>query len=369
VAARAAPLRTWHDPPGMTDPVFFQPASSLTAQEIAALTGASLLPGAPPERRISGIAALDRAAPGELSFMQSPRHEAEFAATHAGICLTTRRFADLAPKRTVVLVTAAPYRAFVTIAQKLYPQALRPSSLFEASGVSASALVHPTARLENGVTIDPGAIVGPRAEIGTGTVVAAGAVIGPDVRVGRDCAIGAGVTISHALIGDRVIIYPGARIGQDGFGHLPGAQGHEKVPQIGRVIIQDRVEIGANSTIDRGAIRDTVIGEGTKIDNLVQIAHNVEIGRHCLLAGQTGISGSSIVGDYVMMGGQVGIADNIRIGDRAMIGASSGVGRNIPAGERFIGTPAEPVRDFMKGLKALRRLARQGGSAAEEGDE
>ena len=353
----------------MSEPVFFQAVNGLTAQEIAALTGASLLPGATGERRISGIASLDRAAPSELSFMQSPRHEAQFATTHAGICLTTRRFAGLAPARTVALVTAAPYRAFVTVAQKLYPQALRPSSLFEASGVSASALVHPTARLENGVTIDPAAIIGPRAEIGAGTVVGPAAAIGADVRIGRDCAIGAGVTISHALIGDRVIIYPGARIGQDGFGQLPGPKGHEKVPQVGRVIIQDGVEVGANSTVDRGAIRDTVIGEGTKIDNLVQIAHNVEIGRHCLLAAQTGVSGSSIVGDYVIMGGQVGIADNLRIGDRAMIGASSGVGRHIPADGRFFGTPAEPVDEYMKGIKAVRRLARRTGGKEEGADE
>jgi UDP-3-O-[3-hydroxymyristoyl] glucosamine N-acyltransferase len=353
----------------MTEPVFFQAPNGLTAQEIATLTGATLLPGAQAERRISSIAPLDRAGPGDLSFMQSPKHEAQFAKSYAGICLVTPRFAGTAPAHVVALVTPAPYRAFVSVAQKLYPQALRPSSLFEASGVAAGALVHPTARLENGVTVDPAAIVGPRAEIGAGTVIGPTAVIGPDVRIGRDCAIGAGVTISHALIGDRVIIYPGARIGQDGFGHLPSQKGHDKVPQIGRVIIQDGVEIGANATVDRGAIRDTVIGEGSKIDNLVQIAHNVEIGRHCLLAGQTGISGSSVVGDYVMMGGQVGIADNIRIGDRAMIGASSGVGRDIPAGERYIGTPAEPVREFMKGLKALRRLVRQSGSREEGGDE
>ena len=346
----------------MTEPVFLQAASGLTAREIAALTGAALAPGADGARRIGAIAPLDRAGPSDLSFMQSPKHEAQFLATHAGICLTTRHFAERAPVHVVALVTASPYRAFVTVAQTLYPKALRPSSLFEASGVSSSALVHPSARLEAGVIVDPAAIVGPRAEIGAGTVIGPGAVIGPDVRIGRDCAIGASVTISHALIGDRVIIYPGARIGQDGFGHLPGAQGHDKVPQIGRVILQDGVEIGANSTVDRGAIRDTVIGEGSKIDNLVQIAHNVEIGRHCLLAGQTGISGSSIVGDYVMMGGQVGIADNIRIGDGAMIGASSGVGRDIPAGERYIGTPAEPVREFMKGIKAVRRLVRQAGA-------
>jgi UDP-3-O-[3-hydroxymyristoyl] glucosamine N-acyltransferase len=272
------------------------------------------------------------------------------------------KFAANAPAYMAVLVTPAPYRAFVAVAQKLYPGAMRPSSLFEASGVSASALVHPSARLESGVVIDPAAVIGPRAEIGAGTVIAPGAVIGPDVRIGRGCVIGASATIVHALIGDRVIIHAGVRIGQDGFGYLPGAAGHGKVPQVGRVIIQDGAEIGANSTLDRGAIRDTVIGEGTKIDNLVQIAHNVEIGRHCVLAAYTGISGSCSIGDYVMMGGRVGVTDNITIGAGAMIAAGSGVMSNVPAGEKWGGAPAQPARDWLKANAALRRLARRGGA-------
>jgi UDP-3-O-[3-hydroxymyristoyl] glucosamine N-acyltransferase len=215
------------------------------------------------------------------------------------------------------------------------------------------------------VTIDPLAIVGPGAEIGAGTLIAAGAVIGPGVRIGRDCAIGAGATVLCALIGDRVIIHPGARIGQDGFGYLPTPGGHQKIPQARRVIIQDDVEIGANTTVDRGSTRDTVIGEGTKIDNLVQIAHNVSIGRHCLIAGQTGISGSSQVGDFVMMGGQVGLADNVSIGAGAMLGAKAGLMSDVPAGGKWLGSPAEPVRDFMKGVAVVRRLARRGGKQGE----
>jgi UDP-3-O-[3-hydroxymyristoyl] glucosamine N-acyltransferase len=344
----------------MTEPRFFERPEGLTAQEIAALTGAVLRGSA--DRRIGGIAPLDRASPGDLSFMQSPKYLSQFTATLAGICLTTEKFAAKAPAHVAVLVTPAPYRAFVAVAQKLYPGAMRPSSLFEASGVSSSALVHPSARLESGVVIDPAAVIGPRAEIGAGTVIAPGAVIGPDVRIGRGCAIGAGATIVHALIGDRVIIHAGVRIGQDGFGYLPGLAGHGKVPQVGRVIVQDGVEIGANSTVDRGAIRDTVIGEGTKIDNLVQIAHNVEIGRHCVLAAYTGISGSCSIGDYVMMGGRVGVTDNITIGAGAMIAAGSGVMSNVPAGEKWGGAPAQPARDWLKANAALRRLARRGGA-------
>jgi len=343
----------------MAEPQFFERPHGLTAQEITALTGA-VARGAIGARRISGIAPLDRAGPADLAFMQNPKYAAAFAATHAGICLTTEKFAASAPARIGILVTPAPYRAFVMVAQKLYPGAMRPSSLFEASGVTAGALVHPTARLESSVVIDPGAVVGPRAEIGAGTVVGPTAVIGPEVRVGRDCVIGAGCTIQHALIGDRVIIHAGTRIGQDGFGYLPGAAGHGKVPQVGRAIIMDGVEIGANATIDRGAIRDTVIGEGTKIDNLVQIAHNVEIGRHCVLAAHTGISGSCTVGDYVMMGGRVGLADNITVGAGAMIAAGSGVMSHIPAGEKWGGAPAQPAREWLKANAALRRLTRRG---------
>jgi UDP-3-O-[3-hydroxymyristoyl] glucosamine N-acyltransferase len=354
----------------MTEPHFFERPKGLTAQEISALTGAVARPDAPPDRRISGIAPLDRAAPNEISFLQSPKFAAQFAATRAGICLTTEKFAAQAPKNVAVLVTPAPYRAFVAVAQKLYPDAMRPSSLFEASGVSPSALVHQSARLESGVVIDPAAVIGPRAEIGSGTVIAPGAVIGPDVRIGRDCVIGAGCTIVHTLIGDRVIIHAGTRIGQDGFGYLPGVAGHGKIPQVGRVIIQDGVEIGANTTIDRGAIRDTVIGEGTKIDNLVQIAHNVEIGRHCVLAAHTGISGSCTIGDYVMMGGRVGLADNLTIGTGAMIGAAAGVMTDIPPGEKWVGIPAMPMKEFFKGVAAVRKLAGQRpGGAKDAGGE
>src|SRR5262249_4538357 len=244
----------------MSAPYFFKPRPGLTVREIAALTGAEPRSSADLDRRVTGIAALDRATPHDLVFVDSPKYAELAAATTAGACLAAERLAGHVPDRVSVLQAREPYRAFVEVARALYPDALRPSSLFEASGVAPGAFVHPSARLENGVTIDPGAVIGPRAEIGSGTVIGAGATIGAGVRVGRDCAIGANVSISHALIGDRVIIHPGCAIGQDGFGFARGARGAHKIPQVGRVIIQDDVEIGANSTIDRGAIRDTVIG-------------------------------------------------------------------------------------------------------------
>jgi UDP-3-O-[3-hydroxymyristoyl] glucosamine N-acyltransferase len=198
-------------------------------------------------------------------------------------------------------------------------------------------------------------------------------VVGPEVRVGRDTTIGASAVITHALIGNRVIVHPGACIGQDGFGYIPGADGHRKVPQLGRVIIQDDVEIGANTTVDRGSNRDTIVGEGTKIDNQCHIGHNTVIGRHCLIAGKTGISGTVTVGDFVFLGGGVGLKDNITVGAGAKVGAGSAVLTSIPPGETWTGYPAAPHDRWLRELTALRRAgrgaARSNAEMPREGDE
>ena len=347
----------------MTEPFFFNRGRGLTVREIAALTGAEPQPGTDLDRRITGVAALDRAAPHDLAFLDKPKYAAQLSASGAGACLTTKRHAGGAPAHISVLCVAEPYRAFVEVTRTLFPDAIRPSSLFETSGVATGAFVHPSARLESGVTIDPGVVIGPRAEIGTGTVIIAGAVIGPKVRIGRDCAIGANASITNSLIGDRVVVHPGCSIGQDGFGYVMGAAGHRKVLQVGRVILQDDVEIGAGTTIDRGANRDTVIGEGTKIDNLVQIGHNVSIGRHCIIVSQCGISGSVVIEDHVILAGQVGLPDNVTIGEGAIVGAQSGVMSDIPAGERWLGYPAMRGREFLRNMMALRQWVNEDGAA------
>jgi len=205
--------------------------------------------------------------------------------------------------------------------------------------------------VEANAVIGPGVEIGPRALIGANSVIGAGCVLGADVRVG------ANVSISHALIGARVRLYPGVRIGQDGFGFVMGPSGHAKVPQIGRVIIQDDVEIGAGTTIDRGGTRDTVIGEGTKIDNLVQIGHNVTIGRHCVLVAQTGISGSVILEDFVVLGARVGVNNHVTIGEGAQIAATSNIHGDVPPGARWGGTPAKPAKLWFREMKTLERLA------------
>jgi len=330
---------------------FFTKPAGITIGEIIAMTGAKARGAAPLDRIIADIASLGRARPSDLTFLDSPKLVDEFVSTRAVACLTTEHLETRAPAGVIVLVVKDPMRAFIAVARHLHPDSLRPSSLFDVAGVAPGASVHPTAEIEDGAIIDPGAVIGPHACIGSGTVIGPNAVIGPHVQIGRDCAIGPNASIVHALIGDGVIVHAGSHIGHDGFRYQPSPRGHIKVPQLGRVIIQDNVEIGVNTTIDRGGGGDTVIGEGTKIDNLVQIGHNCVIGRHCILVSQCGISGSVTIGDYAVLGGKVGVADHVTIGEGAMIAAKSGVMSDIPAGEKWMGYPA------MRGREYLRRFA------------
>jgi len=252
----------------------------------------------------------------------------------------------------IMLVTEKPHDAFVTALQLFYPD-----SIWSKTTLSTGSLIDESAVIEADVVIEPGAIIGREARIGAGTRIAAGAVIGYRCYIGRNCMIGPNAVITHSLIGNDVTIHPGCAIGQDGFGYIMGKGGHKKVPQIGRVIIQDSVEIGANTAIDRGALADTIIGEGTKIDNLVQIGHNVVIGCHAVIVSLTGLSGSTKIGNYVVMGGQAGTVGHIEIGDGAQIAAASKVHKSVPAGQRYGGMPAKPMKKWFKEIIVLERLA------------
>lgn len=322
---------------------FFRRHGPFRLSDIAEVAGGELADPASAERMISDVRPLSQAGPGDLAFLDNRRYVAELKTTGAGACLLRPVLSEHLPASTSGIFTEHPYHALARVLVLFYPEAQRPLVNSHDGGP-----VHEDAKLEEGVGVQPGAVIGPNAEIGAGTIIAAGAVIGAGVKIGRGGYVGPNANIIHALIGDRVIIHSGASIGQDGFGFAMGPDGHVKVPQIGRVIIQDDVEIGGNSTVDRGALSDTVIGEGTKIDNLVQIGHNVHIGRHCVIAGQVGISGSAVLEDFVVMGGKSGIVGHIRIGAGAQIAGGSGVSHSVLPGERWGGVPAKPVAQWSR---------------------
>ena len=326
----------------------------MTATEVAELLGQ---PFCGDERTISSVAPLETATATQLSYINNAKYLAVLRSTKAGICLVSAEFAEFVPKDTISFVTPDPYRDYAMILAHIYPDAMFPRSIVQTAGVSDRATVDRTAIVGRGAILDPGVVVGPRARIGEFCQIGANAVIGAAVTVGRDCSIGACVVITHATIGERVIIHPGAKIGQDGFGFVAGPEGHLKVAQLGNVIIGDDVEIGANSTIDRGSVRNTTVGAGTKIDNSVHLAHNVHIGRNCIIAAQTGIAGSTTVEDFVAIGGHAAIAPHLVIGAGSQIAAASGVMHNVPPRERWAGIPARPARRFFRQYKVLELLA------------
>jgi UDP-3-O-[3-hydroxymyristoyl] glucosamine N-acyltransferase len=331
------------------DPRFFQRNGPFT---LAAVVDAALAEA--PSRRLmlSGIGPLQTATPDQVSFLDNRKYASALDQTQAGAVIVHPDMADRVPDTAVAIVTREPYLAWARAATLFFP--LAPS----VPGVHPSAVVSPDATVDPSAEIGPLAVVGARAEIGPRCRIGPLAMVGDGVVMGRDCRIGAHVTLSHAMLGDRVCLYPGVRVGQDGFGFAIGSEGFVSVPQIGRVMIHDDVEIGSNTTIDRGSMHDTVIGAGTRIDNLVQIAHNVQIGRACVIVSQVGLSGSAILEDQVVFGGQAGLVGHARIGRGARIGAQAGVMGDVPAGADWVGSPAQPARGFFTELATLKRMIR-----------
>ncbi len=336
----------------MADPRFFKVGGPFTLSRLAKISGASIRKRDEAGTVIKDVAPLDVAGPGEISFLDSKRYAQAFAKSRAGACVVGPQWASMAPDGMALLLSENPCLAFARIAQAFYPREQAQAE------IAATAVIDPTARLGKGCQVEAGAVIGKNVEFGEGCRIGANSVIGNGVVLGDDCTVGACASLSHCIIGSRVAIYPGVRIGQDGFGFASDASGHTKIPQLGRVIIGDDVEIGANTTIDRGSGPDTVIGAGCIVDNLVQIGHNVELGRGCVIVAQVGISGSTKLEDFVVIGGQGGISGHLHIGEGARIAAKSGIGSSVPAGVQVGGYPAVPIRQWHRQVTTLARLAK-----------
>ena len=337
----------------MPDPRFFSSAGPLTLAQVAEVAGLSLPKGSDKNRKFEDVAPLDEAEANDVSFLDNRKYASIFEKSRAGLCLAHPDMADRAPTGMLLLLTKKPYHAYARVAAAFYP------SPPLVAGTAATASVHATAKVDSTCCVEAGVVIGANAEIGPRCWIEPNAVIGANVRLGSDCRIGAGASLSHCLVGSRVTVYAGARIGQDGFGFAPDPEGHLRVPQLGRVLIGDNVEIGANATIDRGASADTVIGKGCMIDNLVQIAHNVRLGEGCVVVAQVGISGSSKLGNYVFLGGQAGLTGHLTIGAGARIGAQAGVMRDVGPGETVGGSPAVPVVQYHRQTAILGKLAKK----------
>ena len=341
----------------MPDRRFFENLGPVCLGDLAEIAGAVLADPADAGRPIDGVSVLSQAGPREIAFVADGRHARYLGASRAGACFVAEAAAPLGLEGCARLLTAAPHAAWAAAAERLH---------LPRRHLGLDARTDPGAQLEEDVVVAAGAVVGPGAMIGRGTYIGPGAVVGPGVAIGRDCSIGTGARIGFALIGDRVRVHAGAVIGEPGFGATVGPKGLVDVPQLGRVIIQDGVTVGAASCIDRGAFEDTTIGENTKIDNLVQIAHNVVVGRNCVLAAFTGISGSVSIGDGCQFGGRAGIADHVRIGAGARIAAGSGVMSEVPAGEAWGGSPARPVKQWLREVAWVSRMVRRRGVGGSE---
>lgn len=337
----------------MADPRFFKTPKPLTLAEIASVSSA-VLQSDQTGKLIHDVAPLQTADGDKVSFFDNKKYLDIFQSSKAGACFVAPEHVEKAPKDMILLVSKTPYKSYALAAQKFYPE-----PAWNKSYIAPNAYVDPTAEIGSNCIIDHNVYIGRHAKIGANSWIRPNVVIGPGVEIGTHAVIGSNSTLSHCLIGANVRLLPGVRIGQDGFGFAIDPTGHIPVPQLGRVIIGDRVWVGANTTIDRGAGPDTVIGDGCMIDNLVQIGHNVKIGKHVVIVAQVGISGSSEVEDYAVLAGQVGVAGHIKIGRGARIAAQSGLMKDVEPGVEMMGSPAVPLRDYFRQVATLSNLTKK----------
>lgn len=335
----------------MADPKFHQKSGNQSLEFLADQISAAL--HGDKTFMVHDVAPLDQAGPQDISFLDNVKYKDSFKNTKAGACIISQEMAQFAPDGCNLIITKSPYKSYAKIAQIFYPDN------FPATQISKYAHVDETAQISAGCIIEHNVVIGDGVKLGKGCWIEAGSIIRDNVEIGDKCRIGTNTTISHAIIGSGTRLYPGVRIGQDGFGFAIDPAGHVKVPQLGRVIIGDHVEIGANSCIDRGAGPDTVIGDGTWIDNLVQIGHNAKIGRGCVIIAQAGIAGSTTLEDFVVVAAQAGVAGHLKIGQGTQIAAKTGVMQDLPAGSKVMGYPALPIKQFMRQIATLKKMTKK----------
>ncbi len=317
-----------------------------TLKELAELIGGTVVGDG--EVEIHRVAGIDSAKSGEITFLANPKYLPLLQTTQASAVMVKP---GVEAPGVSLLVCPNPYLAFAKVLTALH--VAKP----ECRGIMEGAFVDPEAKIADGATIYPGCVIGKNVAVGSGTTLYPGVLLYDNVTVGEDCLIHAGTVVREGCrIGNRVIVQPKAVIGSDGFGFAPDGSGYFKIPQVGIVVIEDDVEIGANSCLDRAALGETRIGRGTKLDNLVQIAHNVKIGADSIIVAQVGIAGSTAIGKHCTLGGQVGVAGHIKVGDNTMVGAQSGIAGNLPSGEVFSGTPAIPHRNWLRASTSFAKL-------------
>lgn len=334
----------------MVDTRFYRNNGPFSLQRIAEICGAVLCDEAKAGVMINDMATIDNGGEGEISFFFDKKRKADAAAIKTTACVTTKDFAPLIPADVIVLLSDDPHDAFVKLNYAMYTEILPEPQ------ICPTAVIARSAKIGRNCYIGDYVVIGENVEIGDNCRLEPGCVIAEGCKLGNNCRVGSHANIMHALIGNNVYIYGGARIGWDGFGFQTVQGVHKRIPQLGRVIIGNDVEICANTCIDRGALDDTVIGDGCRIDNLVQIAHNDKLGRCCVLVSQVGVAGSCTFGDYVVCGGQAGFADHIKVGSGAQVGAKSGIMRDIEAGQAVMGIPAIGFKDFMKQTACIQKL-------------
>ena len=337
----------------MADSRFFSVGGPFKLAELAQISGAVIERDLSHDMKFLDILPLSTAKKNNASCFNNRRYFKDFQSSNAGAIILDPSFISQAPSEASLLTSRNPYLAYAKLTHAFYPE-----KIFQEN-IHSGAFVDPSAKIGKSVMIDAGVIIKENVEIGDYCSISGNTFIGAGVKIGDNNIIGSNISITHCLMGSFNILHAGARIGQDGFGYAPNIPTHEKVLQLGRVIIGNDVEIGANTSIDRGSGPDTVIGDGTKIDNLVHIAHNVQIGSGCFITGQNGIAGSARIGNHVAFGGQVGVSGHVSIGDNVQVAAQSGVSTDIKAGMTVAGTPAQSAREHWTGLALLRKLVKQ----------